>query len=229
MSGVSMEVKPISEILTPSKTTPKALFVFAHGAGADMHHEFMKTMTQLLVDNHISVLRFNFPFMIKRVEDGRRYPPDRMPKLINAYLSTLDKLSHDLPVFIGGKSMGGRVAATLAAEVLQYVKGVVCLGYPFHPQNKIEKLRLEPLQQTKLPILVIQGERDALGNQQEISEYVLSDLCDVKFLPDGDHNLKPRIKSGFTRQQHIDTTVEFILKFIDENIDENIDIPIGVK
>jgi len=215
-----MDNKPTVEILTPSIKSPKALFIFAHGAGADMHHEFMETITQLLANNHISVLRFNFPFMVKRAEDGRRYPPDRMPKLCTAYLSIVDIVNRDLPIFIGGKSMGGRVAATISENVLPDVKGVICLGYPFHPQKKPEKLRLQPLQQTKLPILVVQGERDALGNQEEINDYELSDLCDVIFLPDGDHNLKPRIKSGFTHQQHINTALELIIKFIDENLDE---------
>jgi predicted alpha/beta-hydrolase family hydrolase len=214
-----MDSKPLSEILTPSLKSPKALFIFAHGAGADMNHEFMSTIANLLAEKNISVLRFNFPFMIKRSEDGRRYPPDRMPKLITSYLSLLDTVSHELPVFIGGKSMGGRVAATLAEQTLNHVKGVICLGYPFHPQKKPEKLRLEPLQQTKLPVLVVQGERDALGTQDEINDYGLSSLCTLRFLVDGDHNLMPRVKSGFTHQQHIQTTVEWIVNFIDENRD----------
>ena len=65
---------------------PKALFVLAHGAGADMSHEFMADFSARLITENISVLRFNFPFMVKRSDDGKRRPPDRMPKLIDSYL-----------------------------------------------------------------------------------------------------------------------------------------------
>jgi predicted alpha/beta-hydrolase family hydrolase len=203
---------------------PKALFIFAHGAGADMHHDFMEQVSALLVKKHINVLRFNFPYMIKRSEDGKRYPPDRMPKLLLSYQQQLQDIkqftSNELPLFIGGKSMGGRVAATVVGDgysALANVKGVICLGYPFHPQKKPEKLRLEPLQETKKPILIVQGDRDLLGNKQEISQYVISPLCQVSFLADGDHNLKPRVKSGYTHQQHIESTINQIERFIDEN------------
>ncbi len=200
----------------------KALFVFAHGAGADMNHEFMSQIASLLNDNDISVIRFNFPYMIKRSEDGKRRPPDRMPKLLDSYLSLLSCLDTDLPLFIGGKSMGGRVAATLMNETvsgkaIEQLKGGICLGYPFHPQKKPEKLRLEPLQENQKKLLIVQGERDALGSKEEIIDYQLSSLCQLLFLADGDHSLKPRVKSGFTHQQHINTCVQAIVSFINEN------------
>ena len=201
---------------------PKALLVLAHGAGADMNHDFMETITSLLNLKQISVIRFNFPYMVKRAEDGKRRPPDRMPKLIDGFLSLLSSINSDLPLFIAGKSMGGRVAATLmnesiSGDVFSDLKGGICLGYPFHPQKKPENLRLEPLQNNQKKVLIVQGERDALGNKDEISGYTLSALCQVLFLPDGDHNLKPRVKSGFTHQQHLETTITAIVRFIDEN------------
>jgi len=112
--------------------------------------------------------------------------------------------------------MGGRVAATLAKNEQTNVKGVVCLGYPFHPTKKPEKLRLEPLQETKKPILILQGDRDSLGNKMEIENYQLSSLCRVKYFEDGDHDLKPRVKSGFTQQLHIEQAVNAISRFIDD-------------
>jgi len=208
---------------------PKALLVFAHGAGANMKHEFMNEITQLLNRQNVSVLRFNFPYMDKREETGKRYPPDRMPKLIESYKSVIFDLYENMakeisvPVFIGGKSMGGRVAATLMsndyADIsgLADIKGVFCLGYPFHPPKKLDKLRLEPLQQATKPVLIVQGERDTLGSKEEVEGYVLSKYCHVVNLEDGDHSLKPRVKSGFTYQQHLKTAVQSIVSFIDEN------------
>jgi predicted alpha/beta-hydrolase family hydrolase len=198
---------------------PIAQVIFAHGAGADMHHDFMVQITALLNKANINVLRFNFPYMDKRVETGKRYPPDRMPKLIDCYQAVIgDQVSieSELPLFIGGKSMGSRVAATLAGDtsVSHLIQGVFCLGYPFHPPKKPEKLRLEPLQHTGKPILVVQGERDTLGSEIEICTYEISNLCKYVFLTDGDHSLKPRVKSGFTHQQHMESAVQAIVNFI---------------
>ncbi len=194
-----------------------AHFVFAHGAGADMHHEFMQTMTQLLRQQQISVTRFNFPYMQRRQRENKRFPPDRMPKLLECYQYVLAELITDLPLFIGGKSMGSRVAATLLAsdtELIVPVQGLICLGYPFHPVNKGEKLRLQPLQQTLKPTLIIQGERDTLGNKREINTYDLPDNCQVNFLIDGDHSFKPRVKSGYRYEQHLQQASQLISRFI---------------
>lgn len=203
---------------------PIAQVVFAHGAGADMHHEFMVQVSALLNKANINVLRFNFPFMDKRIELGKRYPPDRMPKLIDCYKRVINDLAVNdtnqitLPLFIGGKSMGSRVAATIAADddISMLIQGVFCIGYPFHPTKKPEKLRLEPLQNTQKSVLILQGDRDTLGSQIEVEQYQISPLCQIVFLPDGDHSLKPRVKSGYTHQQHIESAVNALVKFIQE-------------
>jgi len=200
---------------------PIAQVIFAHGAGADMSHEFMVEMSALLNKKGINVICFNFPFMDKRKETGKRYPPDRMPKLLECYQQVIDnyienQAADQLPLFIGGKSMGSRVAAILAGTELyqQLIKGVFCFGYPFHPTKKPENLRLEPLQQTLKPILVVQGERDTLGNKEEINHYEMSPLCHCVFLADGDHSLKPRVKSGFTYQAHMKSAASAVKSFI---------------
>ncbi|WP_114324704.1 alpha/beta family hydrolase [Candidatus Colwellia aromaticivorans] len=203
---------------------PIAQIIFAHGAGADMHHEFMEKVSVLLNKANINVVRFNFPYMDKRIALGKRYPPDRMPKLIDCYKRVIDDFSVAdsqqamLPLFIGGKSMGSRVAATIAADddIAMLIQGVFCIGYPFHPTKKPEKLRLEPLQNTQRTVLILQGDRDTLGSQVEIEQYEVSPLCHTIFLPDGDHSLKPRVKSGYTHQQHIETAVNAIVTFIKE-------------
>tara|TARA_R110001583_G_scaffold17951_4_gene72098 strand:+ start:2827 stop:3492 length:666 start_codon:yes stop_codon:yes gene_type:complete len=206
---------------------PIAQIIFAHGAGADMHHEFMEQVTALFNKANINVLRFNFPYMDKRIALGKRYPPDRMPTLINCYKQVINDFiainnnnkKKKLPLFIGGKSMGSRVAATIASDekFSEFIQGVFCFGYPFHPVKKTEKLRLEPLQNTRKPILIAQGERDTLGSEVEISDYEISHMCQCFFLTDGDHSLKPRIKSGYTQRQHIESAVQAIVQFIQEN------------
>lgn len=195
-----------------------ALVIFAHGAGADKSSDFMNEISELLNKDKINVLRFNFEYMDKRLVDGKRYPPQRMPKLLTCFESVLANVDYSLPIFLAGKSMGGRVAATMAENLLEKVKGVMCLGYPFHPQKQPEKLRLEPLQKTILPILILQGDRDALGNKSEIDTYQLPELCQVHFFPDGDHNLKPRVKSGFTHNQHLTSAANAMNKFILDNL-----------
>jgi hypothetical protein len=215
---------------------PKAQVIFAHGAGADMSHEFMEDFTLLLNKNNINVTRFNFPFMDKRRQTQKKYPPDRMPKLLNCYQAIIDYVSHQqalvCPLFIGGKSMGSRVAVTLMADEnyrqsasFTKVQAVFCLGYPFHPPKKPEKLRLTPLIEAKKPTLIIQGQRDTLGNQTEISGYGLAPPCQIIFLADGDHSLKPRVKSGFTYAGHMITAAEKLCNFISVHSK----LPINIK
>jgi len=219
-----------SELLITSAEDAVANFVFAHGAGADMHHTFMQQVSDLLATMHINVIRFNFTYMNKRLADGKRYPPDRMPKLLAAYHAVLKQLEQSsklndidltLPLYIGGKSMGSRVAATILANEdglypIKHINGLICLGYPFHPQKKIEQLRLEPLLAANKPSLIIQGERDALGNKEEILSYDLPQNYKTVFLTDGDHSFKPRVKSGFSLEQHILSAVKQIVSFINE-------------
>lgn len=194
-----------------------AVVVFAHGAGANMSSAFMEQVSKRLVAFGISVVRFNFPYMERRAEDGKRRPPDRMPKLIDDMENLITQLDTKLPLFLGGKSMGSRVSASLSAQCHEQVKGIFALGYPFHPIGKPDKTRLEPLEQTQVPILIVQGERDKLGSKDEISQYSLGQHCHVKFLPDGDHDLKPRVKSGFTHDEHIASACQYIKDFVDEH------------
>ncbi|XQW86157.1 alpha/beta fold hydrolase [Thalassotalea piscium] len=194
----------------------KASVIFAHGAGAGKNSDFLNFVSEQLVSQGINVLRFNFPYMDKREFDGKRRPPDRMPKLLECLAKVVDDNPTDLPLFLMGKSMGGRVSATFAKMNGEKVKGVICLGYPFHPQKQPEKLRLEPLQKLTKPVLIVQGDRDALGSKDDISHYELSSLCQLNFLPDGDHDLKPRVKSGYTHRQHLDSTITLINGFINE-------------
>ncbi|MFA0000587.1 alpha/beta fold hydrolase [Vibrio lentus] len=192
-------------------------FVFAHGAGAGMDHEFMQSVAKGLAFKGIRVIRFNFPYMIKRAEDGKRRPPDRAPKLLDAYQEVIEQVDADKLV-IGGKSMGGRMASHLSE--LDKVAAMACLGFPFHPPGKPEKYKGEHLAELTKPCLILQGERDTFGKRDEFADFDLSDSIRVEFIPDGDHSFKPRKSSGYTEQQNIALTVEKLSAFIKEVLNE---------
>ncbi|MCC5516167.1 alpha/beta fold hydrolase [Vibrio splendidus] len=192
-------------------------FVFAHGAGAGMDHEFMQSVAKGLAFKGIRVIRFNFPYMIKRAEDGKRRPPDRAPKLLEAYQDIIEQCDADKLV-IGGKSMGGRMASHLSE--VDKVAAMACLGFPFHPPGKPEKYKGEHLAELQKPCLILQGERDTFGKREEFADFDLSDSIRVEFIPDGDHSFKPRKSSGYTEQQNIALTVEKLSAFIKEVLDE---------
>ncbi|HHX8460096.1 TPA: alpha/beta fold hydrolase [Vibrio diabolicus] len=189
------------------------LFIFAHGAGAGMEHDFMAAVAKGLVEQGIRVVRFNFPYMIKRAEDGKKRPPDRAPKLLEAYEEVIAHFTSQ-PIVIGGKSMGGRMSSLLAENEL--VAGIACLGFPFHPPGKPEKYKGEHLATIEKPTLILQGERDTFGNREEFDDFVLSSQVKVSFLPDGDHSFKPRKSSGHTEAGNIDLAVEQLAAFIKE-------------
>jgi len=199
-----------------SPTSPRARFLFAHGAGAPMDSGFMQVLAQGLCDQGVEVVRFEFPYMAQRRTGGSKRPPDRMPLLQECFREQIERFSGDLPLFIGGKSMGGRVASLLADESFaeDLIVGLTCLGYPFHPQGKPDKLRTEHLKDISCPALIVQGNRDPLGNRVEVEAYGLADAIEIKWLEDGDHDFKPRRASGFTQMEHWQTAVEVVAQFM---------------
>jgi hypothetical protein len=121
----------------------------------------------------------------------------------------------DGPLLIGGKSMGGRVAAMVAADptAARLASAVVCLGYPFHPPGKPDRTRLEPLQGAGRPILICQGDRDPFGSASDISGYELPDTVSIVYLEDGDHDFKPRGHSPATWKANLDSTAKSVCSF----------------
>ncbi|MFP5286233.1 MAG: alpha/beta fold hydrolase, partial [Thermoanaerobaculia bacterium] len=117
--------------------------VLAHGAGAPMDSPFMNAMARGLAARGLRVARFEFPYMHRRRAAGERKPPDREPVLLGTWRAAIDALGGAERVVIGGKSMGGRMASMIADEA--GVRGLVCLGYPFHPQGRPERLRVAHL------------------------------------------------------------------------------------
>ncbi len=183
----------------------------AHGAGAPMDHPFMNLIAAGLADAGWRVARFEFPYMARRRAEGGRRPPDRQPVLLASWQAVVDHIGPDR-VVIGGKSMGGRIASMIADDAA--VRGVICLGYPFHPPGKPETLRTGHLEGIKTPTLILQGERDTFGTRDEVPAYSLSKRIKVAWLPDGDHSLKPRKKSGHTEAENLERTVALMDGFL---------------
>lgn len=176
--------------------------LLAHGAGAPMDSDFMNAFVEALAAQGGRTLRFEFPYMATRRADGRKRPPDRAPKLEAAFHAAYASATSDgAPCFVGGKSMGGRIASMVADDV--GAAGVICLGYPFHPPGKPEKLRTAHLQTLRTPTLILQGERDPFGKRDESAGYGLAPTVRIRWMPDGDHDLKPRKASGHTHAGHI--------------------------
>ncbi len=204
------------ETLINGPETADTTFLFAHGAGAGMEHEFMAAIATGLGDNGIRVVRFEFPYMVKRREDGKKRPPDRQPRLLEAFADQVERLGDCNRLVIGGKSMGGRMATLMVSEGIAScgVDGIICLGFPFHPPGKPERFRGEHLQTIETPTLIIQGERDSFGNREELQGYEFSPAVHRHFLEDGDHSFKPRKKSGYSQAQHIDSAIRQMAAFI---------------
>jgi predicted alpha/beta-hydrolase family hydrolase len=177
-----------------------------------MDSEFMNLFAEGIAAAGIEVVRFEFEYMAKRREDGKRRGPDRAPKLIARFEEALREVGPAAQVVIGGKSMGGRIATMVADGA--GVAGVLCLGYPFHPPGKPERLRTEHLKTLKTPTLIVQGTRDPFGNQSEVSSYPRSPSIEVIWVEDGDHSFKPRKKSGRTLEQNLAEAVEICADFI---------------
>ncbi|USD65880.1 alpha/beta family hydrolase [Vibrio sp. SCSIO 43136] len=187
-------------------------FLFAHGAGAGIDHAFMQTLAEGIASHGIKVVRFNFPYMIKRGEDGKKRPPDRAPKLIEAFEQKIAEYSKQGKVFIGGKSMGGRMASLCSDN--ENVAAVVCMGFPFHPPGKPENFKGEHMASLTKPCLIAQGDRDPFGTQEDIAGYKLSDQIELCWIPDGEHSFKPRKRSGYTEEGNLQLAIDKVAEFI---------------
>jgi hypothetical protein len=200
-------------MLIDTPPSPRATLVLAHGAGAGMDTPFMNDFARALMVRGIEVVRFEFPYMAKLRAEGKRSAPDRMPELEASYQSVLTKLRKRPRLFIGGKSMGGRVATRIADEA--NVRGVIALGYPFHPPKQESSLRVEHLTTLKTPCLILQGTRDSFGTHEEVLKYPLSASVQIHWLKDGDHSFVPRKSSGRSEAQNMEEAFGVVQTFID--------------
>ena len=198
---------------------PSAQLIFAHGAGAGMDSEFMVTMAGKLAQLGINVGLFDFEYMQIAKQINKRRPPERAPKLLTYFEHIVTQADANLPLFIGGKSMGGRMASMLACSTSHAVLGVLAFGYPFHPPGKPEKLRTDHFADIPCPFLVLQGERDTFGTREELATMAMPKQPQYIWLTDGDHSLKPRKKSVITEHQNLNVAAMQAANFIKSTIE----------
>jgi predicted alpha/beta-hydrolase family hydrolase len=160
--AVSAKTGEVSAVLRRGEDS-HALLVLAHGAGAGMRHPFLEDLSHRLAARGLATVRYQFPY----AEAGRRRP-DRAPALlatVRAAIGTAASLEPDLPLFAGGKSMGGRMSSLAASEApLDRVNGLVFFGFPLHPPGKLSTERAQHLFQVSVPMLFLQGTRDRLAD-----------------------------------------------------------------
>jgi uncharacterized protein len=192
-----------------------ALLVLAHGAGAGERHPFMVMMARGLAARGIDVVTFEFPYMREK-----RRAPDKAPVLEAAFdeaireARTMVGNSHRL--FIGGKSMGGRMATHLAARAYDGVRGVVALGYPLHPPGKPEQPRVAHLPTITVPMLLVQGERDAFGTPDELRPVVktIPGTVTLHVIANGDHSFTVPKSAGVSQSAVHATVVDTVASWI---------------
>jgi predicted alpha/beta-hydrolase family hydrolase len=187
-------------LLLPTRAA--SLVVLAHGAGAGMNHTFMSAIAHQLAEDHVATFRYQFPYM-----EHRRGVPDKQPLLtatVAAAVATVTQLAPDLPVFAGGKSMGGRMTSLAASEQkLEAVKGLIFFGFPLHPPKRPSIKRAQHLQLVKQPMLFLQGTRDDLADLT-----LLRPICEslgpqttLNIIEGADHSFHVLKRSGKTDSQ----------------------------
>ncbi len=205
-----MEEMPL-RIDTPKGRTSELRIVLAHGAGAAMDSSFMEETAQALAAESFTVVRFEFPYMQEYRRTRKRTRPDPPKVLEDTWAAVVEQLGPASGLVIGGKSMGGRIASMVADRL--GVRGLVCLGYPFHPAGRPSVLRVTHLKDLKTPTLILQGTRDTLGSREEIEGYTLSPSIRLEFLEDGDHSFKPRKSSGRTYAENMSQAIREMVRF----------------
>ena len=207
-------------ILEDGPETAAHRLIIAHGAGAGITFSFLEAIAQLIAGHDVAITRFEFDYMAARRHDSPKRPPSKANVLTQEYAELISAVSARAPngqkLFIGGKSLGGRVASMIADEYFRSgaIWGLVCLGYPFHPPNQPEKLRTAHLENIACPTLIVQGTRDPFGTRAGIEALKLSPKIQFHWIGDGDHDFGPRGASGFTRKGNLAAAANRVAAFL---------------
>jgi len=175
----------------------RACCVLAHGAGAGMTHPFMAAVAAELVQRDIAILRYQFPYMERR---GRRPDPSALAHAtVRAAVTEASRLLPTLPLFAGGKSFGGRMTSQAQAGApLPGIRGLAFLGFPLHPAGRPSQERGKHLFDVRLPMLFLQGTRDALAEPQQLVPLcqALGARATLKLFENADHSFHVSARSG---------------------------------
>ena len=196
----------------------RVLLVLAHGAGAGMRHRFMEEVAARLAERGVATLRYQFPYMEKRTKR-----PDTevvLTDTVRAAVAAAKKQAGDLPLFAGGKSMGGRMTSLAAAKApLDGVRGLIYFGFPLHAAGKPGAERGQHLDDVTVPMLFLQGSRDALADLK-----LLKPLCSrlgknaALFVVDGgDHSFHMLKSAPKSDEEVLDTVAEKTAGWMEEN------------
>ena len=191
--SLSLKISPAvgtvsAECFVPLKS--KCVMTIAHGAGAGMHHSFMVTLAQSLAEEGIATLRFNFPFTENK--KGRPDTPIVAHQTIEAAILKAQKLFPKLPLFVAGKSFGGRMTSQcLAANPNDAVSGIIFYGFPLHAPGKPSIERAEHLKDVRSPMLFLQGSRDEFATWKLIEKVTSSlPLAELIKIEGANHGFK---------------------------------------
>ena len=192
MPKIESPAGPVS-VVRDGPQDGRPTFVLGHGAGGDMHSEFMTFFARALGAMGARVFRFNFAYS----EAGRK-APDRQPLLEETFRAVVESIGSPAgPLVLGGKSMGGRIASHVVASGTE-ADGLVFLGYPLHPPGKPERIRDEHLRDIRIPMLFVEGTRDPFCPLEtlEKARSRFEGASEVAVIDDGDHSFKVRKSSG---------------------------------
>lgn len=177
----------------------RMLLVLAHGAGAGMRHPFLNAIAARLGERGIATFRYQFPYM-----DQQRRRPDPPGTLVAGVRAAVDearRAAPDLPLFAGGKSLGGRMTSTAqAGQPLPGVRGLVFLGFPLHPPGRPGTSRADHLNGVGVPMLFLQGTRDDFAGIDELQPVVrrLGPRATLHVVDGADHSFHVLKRSGRT-------------------------------
>src|SRR5262245_30607163 len=213
---IAVDAKLRVSALLQAPPQARACYVLAHGAGAGMTHAFMAAVATELAQRGIATLRYQFPYM---EQGGKRPDPPKLAHAtVRAAVSEAARLLPRLPLFAGGKSFGGRMTSQAqAADPLPGVRGLIFLGFPLHPAGKPSQERGRHLSDVQIPMLFLQGTRDALADLNELQPVcaALKDGATLRLFEEADHSFHVPKRSGRTDAQVMADVMNALAAWID--------------
>jgi uncharacterized protein len=197
----------------------RACYVLAHGAGTGMRHPALAAVAAELAALGVATLRYQFPYM----ERGARRPdpPQLCHATVRAAVAEAARLVPRLPLFAGGRSFGGRMTSQAQASApLPGVRGLILLGFPLHPAGSLGDSRAEHLSEVRVPMLFLQGTRDALADTRLLTAVGarLGARATLNWLEDADHSWHVPARSGRTDVQVRTAALHTLVAWIDSLI-----------